>query len=477
MRLRSRFRKILLYGLSRGVTDGLLALRGLLLASLLGPEAFGGWALFRIATKYCGFAGLGVHSGLEFQVARIRDPGDRSSGNIYWRAALGFVLPVFGVIALGILAASCFVGDQRVALGMRWFAGAIITEQVWLYGLSFIRAMGDLRRYAVYEVTNAVLQVAFAAALTPVWGLGGAFASFVLATAVGLALLMLRVPLAPTISRARLGEMMTVGFPILISLVIGVTLASADRLVVAAHGGTPLLGLYALAVSVAGIAASLAWVIRIVIYPDVYARVAAEGEARALRDYLKGTVLPFARLFPPVLGMAAIVIGPIIAIALPEYLDAVSATRILMFLGATAGFERLGALGVVAAGRQKYLPFFSGVALIMNIVLSILALRFGFGLQGVAVAAVVSNAAFGLAALALVARLAQDTKPAALLLNAMKPLLWCALVVALFGGLRSELGVTYTTVSLGFYLVAVLPLLPSVLSELRKVWPIASASP
>ena len=244
----------------------------------------------------------------------------------------------------------------------------------------------------------------------------------------------------------------------------------------AAHGGMSLLGLYALAVSVAGIAASLAWVIRIVVYPDVYASVAAQGEGRALRDYLEGTVLPFARLFPPVLGLAAIMIGPIIALALPQYVDAIAATRILMFLGASAGFERLGALGVVAAGRQKVLPLFSGVALIMNVILSILALRFGFGLQGVAAAAVVSNAAFGLASLALVARLAQDTGPALFLLKVTQPLAWCALSVVMIGGLRAELGVPYATVSLGLYIVAILPLYPGVLLELRKARSIASAS-
>jgi len=468
MAVSDRLRKILLYGLSRSATDGLLALRGLLLATLLGPTAFGGWVLFRLATNYCGFARLGVNSGLEFHVARSRGDAGAHLGTLFWGTALGFVLLVFTSIALVTLGASFLVGDPTLALGMRWFAGAILTEQVWLVGLSYLRAKGDLRRYAVYELTNAALQLAFAAALTPIWGLAGAFASFVLATAVALALLVRILPMAPALSRARLRQMLKIGLPILVSLVLGFTLASADRMIVAATGEMPLLGLYGFAFAIAGIAGSLAWVIRTVVYPDVYASVASDGEGRALRAHLEGTVLPFARVLPLALGLLAVVMGPIISVAVPEYADAVPAARLLMFVGVTAGFERLGALGVVAAQRQRLLPFFSAAALVLNVSGSILALWAGLGLQGVAAAAVISNAAFGIAALVLLARIADVTRPYLLVIRTAYPLLWCAIVVVILSNVRAALGVSYTLVSLAFYLIAVLPLVPNALSELLK---------
>ena len=292
MALRSRIRKILLYGLSRGTTDSLLALRGLLLAGILGPEAFGGWVLFRLATNYCGFARLGLNSGLEFHVSRASESERGIQGPLYWRTALGFVLSVFSGISVTMLVASLLVEDSTLASGMRWFAGAILTEQVWLVGLSYLRSKGDLRHYAVYEVTNAALQVLFAAVLTPRWGLSGAFASFVLATSVGLLLLAQKVPPKPELSRLRLRKMLQVGLPILASVVLGYLLASADRLIVAANGDLALLGLYGFAFSVAGIAGSLSVVVRVVVFPEVYAGVAERGEVAALRAHLQETVVP-----------------------------------------------------------------------------------------------------------------------------------------------------------------------------------------
>ncbi len=471
-RHRNRLRKIFLYGMSRGVTDALLAVRGLVLASLLGPEAFGGWALFRLATRYGVFAGLGVHRGLEFEVARVsskQESRGTSAGVLYLHTAQGFALVVFGAISLVSLAASFAVHDESFALAMRWFAAAIITEQVWFYGLVYLRASGNLRRYAGAEVTNAALHVGFAALLTPFWGLGGAFAGFVLATIVSLALLSWHVRLRPAISGHRLGLLIRVGFPILISLFLATALATADRLVVAGYGGTAMLGLYAFGVSIAGLAGSFAWVIRTVVFPEVYSTTGEGAEEGALRDHIKDTMMPFAWLIPPVLGLFAFAMGPMVSIVVPSYVDAVPAAQIFVFTGVTTGFASLGALGVVAAGRQRILPLFSGVALVLNVMLSIAALSAGVGLQGVAGAALISNAAFGIAILATVVRIARVDRPVRFLIMTGLPLVWCVTSVLVITTLRPDLGGAATAGSLALYLLSVSPVIPIMLMETRRI--------
>lgn len=479
-RHRNRIRKIVLYGASRGTTDALLAVRGLLLASLLGPEAFGGWALFRLATRYGVFAGLGVHRGLEFEVAKVRSvdgSGEASVTAQYLHTAQGFALTVFGAISLVSFAGSFMVGEALLALGMRWFAAGIITEQLWLYGLVYLRAAGNLRRYAMAEVTNASLQVGFAALLTPFWGLGGAFASFVLATITSLALLSWHVRLKPAISGRHLNLLIRVGFPILLSLFLATALATADRIVVAAYGGTQMLGLYAFGVSVAGLAGSFAWVIRTVIFPEVYSRVGGgEPEQGSLQDHLKETVIPFAWLLPPVLGIIAFLIGPLVAEIVPRYVDAIPAARIFIFTGVTTGFASLGALGVVAAGRQRLLPLLSAAALVLNISLSLAAFTFGLGLVGVAGAALISNMLFGLAILALVVRLANVTRRGRFLVMSALPLSWSTVSVVVITALRPDLSKAATVGSVALYALCMLPLIPALWLGLRRIRHLAGAA-
>ena len=74
---------------TRSVGEALLGVRGVLLAGLLGPEAFGIWALFRMVLTYGNFAGLGLSGGSSW---RWRDAGADRDGarRIPWgRTAVG----------------------------------------------------------------------------------------------------------------------------------------------------------------------------------------------------------------------------------------------------------------------------------------------------------------------------------------------------------------------------------------------------
>ena len=465
-----RLRKIILYFISKGTADGLLALRGVVLAGFLGPEVFGGWVLFRLCTNYFGFAHLGILNGLEFHAARrsaVRDFSPAESK--YWQTALGFVLIVFGTIASLSLFISFWVERPQLALSMRWFSGAILTEQVWILGLSYVRATGNLKKYATYEVTNATLQFLFALCLAPIYGLAGAFAGFFSATALSLFFLYSLLSRIPSISKTRLKEMLKVGFPVLVSLLIGFNMASVDRLIVAGTGNLTLLGLYGFAFSVAGISGSLAWVIRVVIYPDVYASVAAKGAGPALEVHLQSTLLPFARIMPLLLGFGALLIDPLISFLLPKYVDAIPATRILVFAGVTAGLERLGALGVIAAEKQKFLPVFSCASLVLNIILSLSALWGGYGLQGVACAALISRMAFGLATLMLLVRVAQTFHPKRFTIKVTFPMLWCILSVVLIAHNVPMTSPTRTFLAVAIFAFSLIPVLPGAFADLRKI--------
>jgi O-antigen/teichoic acid export membrane protein len=189
----------------------------------------------------------------------------------------------------------------------------------------------------------------------------------------------------------------------------------------------------------------------------------------ALGAHLASTVIPFCWILPPALGLLAILAGPAVAHLLPEYTAAIPATRILIFLGLTTGLERLVTVGLVAAERQAVLPWFSAAALGLNATLAFLALRFGYGLYGVAAAALASNAAYGLAKLAFLARLAGESRSGRILVEVLVPLLWSVGIVLLVSHLRPGYGVAPSAISAGLFFLAVLPLVPKGFSELRKI--------
>lgn len=432
-------RRIAVYGASRFTTEALIGLRGVVLARLLGPSAYGVWALFRIAMRWATSAGLGVNRGLERELSAAR----RSSGSPleleharceadrYARAGVGFKLLVFGTISVGALLASLAVEDPEWRLGLRGFAAAVLTSQLVTYSVVYTHARGLVRRYAWTETAGAAFHLTGAAVGALVGGIQGAFAGFVAASLASVALYVGHVPLRPIASPARVLRLLRVGVPVSLTLATSTALATADRLIVAAHGGTELLGQYAFGVSVAGLATVFAWVVRTVVFPDVYAGVHATGTSRAVRTHLEGTLLPFARTYPLLLGVLALLIAPVVRILAPAYDDAVGPARLFIFSGATLGLVSLGSVGVVAADRQKRLPLFSVAGLLCNVALATAALRLGGDLTAVAAGALASQSVYGAGVVGLAARAGGLPRPARFVGRCYAPLAWCFLAVVL----------------------------------------------
>ncbi len=461
----SLLHRIAAYSASRGVTEGLFGLRGLLLASVLGPTAFGAWAMLRLSMRYAPFAALGVFRGLELEMlgARRRDESGESAAA---GSALAFILAESGALAAIALVASFVVHDPSHALALRGFAAAVVVEQVYTYALVWTRVRTTLRRYAALEMSNAALQLFGTVSLAAVWGLPGAFAGMVLASGLSLLLAVSWVEFRPALEIAPLRKLLGVGIPLTVSMLLATALYTADRWVVAALGGATLLGYYAFAASVAGVTGSFAWVVRTVVFPDVYSHAQSSGAAAALNRHFDRAVLPFARLYPPVLGALACGLGPVVALAAPQYVPAIAPARLFLVGGAAGGLVSLAAVGAVAAGRHRALPLISAGGLVASLTLSFLAIRLGRGLEAVAGAAFAGQAFYAAGILWLTCREANRTDTAACLGRALLPLAWCTASVLVVGRVIPGNDVASAVLGLLVYLALLVPLAPSI----RREW-------
>jgi O-antigen/teichoic acid export membrane protein len=469
----ARLRQIALYGVSRGSTEGLLAARGLVLAAVLGPAAFGAWTLFRLAGRYLGLAELGIRNGLEFEVAKAgddaRDPVRKPETARFGRAAVGFLGLVFGPIGVLALVTSFLVADPLTALVLRVLALTLLAERLWLYGLAYMRSTGSLRTFAILETTNAALHLGLSTLLALRWGLAGAFTGFALAIALALLLLHGRAPLRPSLSSDATRRMLRVGIPFGLTVGMSMALVTVDRLVVAAYGGTVLLGYYGFAVAISGMAASGAWVVRTVVFPDVYRTVGESGGATAVSDLLKETLTPFLVLYPVLLGLAALFIAPAVTLALPQYGEAVAPARLLIFGGATAGISSLGSIGLVAVSRQRVLPLLAGVAFLFNLGFSAWFLNMGLGITAVAGVALLSRVGYGGAVLSITAMSSGVEAAKRLTVKSLIPLAYCVGSVTVLGALFPGRDWGTALISAGLYLLLVAPLLLAARREAREV--------
>lgn len=462
-------RKVAGYSAMRASTEGLLGIRGILLATLLGPAAFGGWALLRLGTRYATLAGLGVFRGLEVELLHPHEPATREGHPRSEAAgtALGFILLVSGALATVALVLSAFVATPQHRLILQGFAAAVVAESLYSYVLVWTRVRTTLLRYALLEASTAALHLGLGVLLARSFGLAGAFAALASAAAIGALAGSRWVEMRPALERSTLRLMLKVGWPVALTGAVGILLHTADRWVVAAWGGQELLGYYAFAGALTSAAAALALAIRTVVFPEVYGEARLAGAATALRRHLERSLMPFAALVPPVLGAIGFCLGPLVALAAPGYTQAIAPARLFLLGGAAVGLVNLAAIGAVAAGRQRVLPAYAAVALAINLGLSIVALLVGGGLEGVAAASLVGHVIFAAAVLGLNAQLSGVARPERLVVRALLPMVWCAAAVVMAG--HAAVALDSDAAGLGIYLFLVLPLAARSKGEWRRM--------
>lgn len=462
-------RRIVGYALSRGMTEIMLAIRGVLLAVILGPLAFGTWALLRLAMRYSALGALGLYRGLEVELLQGDQALSSRQRDAAAAAALGFVLVISGTLAGIALGSSFLVQDSSVRLVLRGFAAASLAETLYGYALVCTRIRGNLRRFSFLETGTSMLHVLFAVGLAWAWGLGGAFIGLTLANLLGVAAAMSWVPFRPAFELAPVRRMFRVGFPVVLTLAVGILLATGDRWVVALWGGPAMLGQYAFAGSVTMVAGALAIVIRTVVFPQVYGEASSSGAAVALRSHMEGALLPFARLVPPLLGALSFALAPLVAVAAPSYLEAIAPGRVFLLAGAATGLVNLATVGAMAAGRQHRLPLYALTALALTLTLSILALISGLGLGAVASATFAGHLLFAALVLRLNVRETGVSNAERLVATILLPLVWCAVAVGLSGFLFPRVDYGSAAAALGVYLAFLLPLLPLWRDEWRRL--------
>jgi O-antigen/teichoic acid export membrane protein len=459
-------RKVAGYSAMRASAEGLIGLRGILLAALLGPVAFGSWALLRLGTRYAALAGLGVFRGLEVELLQTSrdDPGvrPRASG-----AALGFILAVSGALATVALVASALVVSPTHRLILQGFAAAVVTEAVYGYVLVITRVRATLLRYALLEAGTAALHLVLGVALARMFGLAGAFAALAVSAGLGVGVAARWVEMRPVFDGAAVRGMLAVGLPVALTGVVGTLLQTADRWVVAAWGGQEQLGYYAFAAALASAGAALALAIRTVVFPEVYGDAKLAGAASALQRHLERSLILFATLVPPLLGAIGSGVGPVVGLIVPQYTTAIAPARLFLLSGAAMGLVNLAAIGAVAAGRQTLLPAYAASALVLNLGLGTLALLAGLGLEGAAAASLAGYVLFAAAVLRLTARLGGILQPERLAVRALRPLVWCAAAVTVAG--HAAVALREEAAAVGIYLFLVLPLLPRCLGEWRRL--------
>jgi O-antigen/teichoic acid export membrane protein len=386
------------FATSQYIVRGLLVLRGLIAARVLGPSAYGAWNGLMLVLDYGNAAPLGTMQGLDQTVPPQIVAGDTTRLRRIKQAGIFLILFAGIAYSLAVLAYfSRHAGQLRSFWGLSGIGLILLTvlfQNVASYHMTIMRSHGNIRDVSLVFLIQAVLGTGLGIALLPTLGAWGLLWGWLAGTAAMLAYARWRghreVPIMPRVSRdARL--LLSAGFPMFAYAGLTLLMRSLDRVVILRFLGTEALGYYGLGVTVMGMLLYLPDALGYVLYPRLLSDYhAAGGNPEVIRDPVERSMRAISLALPALCGIAFIAADDVVIWLLPRFLSGVPTVRVLCFAAAAMGLGGLSAIVLMTVRRPRVMVGVSIVSVLLGLTMMIGAVRAQLGIMGVAWATLLS---------------------------------------------------------------------------------------
>lgn len=381
----------------------------LLIARTLGPEATGiTAAAITLLLTYTMNAHIGSLNALSQRYPFLVGQGtteSRSESERMLRIVLGFIgiaSLVSGAIVFGIAVWQYFRGAKLFALGLCFGAVLTIFQLIKTYYFFLIRSTNQFEYLSRFTLLFAWVPLAYLAGAR--WG--GVVGQWVILAATEL---LMSISLYLTVGREIRWEFdlkaswgyVKLGFPIYIVGALFSFFTTIDRLAAASFLGTTMLGYYGVASMACSFLGMIPGMIGQIMWPRIGEKLGSAGDKWAeIVPYIEKPTFLMAFLLPPVIGVVIIAIPAATEILLPRYLPGVAAAQISVLTVYFLGL--MGMYGVFLGASLRLLPY--GLVTALGMVIGMggayIAIRLGWGLEGIAW---VKNISHGVVAILLLA--------------------------------------------------------------------------
>jgi O-antigen/teichoic acid export membrane protein len=182
-----------------------------------------------------------------------------------------------------------------------------------------------------------------------------------------------------------LKKLLAVGLPMLLVSISGLLAYRIDSLVVYLLLGEESTGYFGIAVFIVLIVSNIPSSISYVIFPRMMSDMRENGEASVVARYTKMSTAFVAGFSPLFLGAIFICIGPILTLALSDYLAAIDCLHILIIALYFFSLQDMYSVALVAMGKQVATAAIQTTVVLLGGFLDVVVIKAGFGIEGVAI--------------------------------------------------------------------------------------------
>lgn len=354
---------------------------------LLSPEHYGIWTLLRIIPNYSSFVDLGGQTAMRYRVPQCRARGDKEQIRAVEDTVFSSSHFLAGLLGLALMALCFFQKDSReLQVGLAVMGLVVLLHCYYEFLHSWLKAH---ERFDIATAANYFHVTASFVLTVPLlyfFRLPGVFVAFALSYLA--VILFMRWKIHPDhhlhFQKGLYLQLVRQGLPIVAANLTIVLLRSTDKFIVQIFMGSEYLGYYGIAATLFTFLVQAPGSAREVLEPKLMRHQEQEDPQALLRRFFLHPLCHTAFIMPVFLGPAFFLLGPFIRFVLPRYADAVLPSQVLLWGAYFLALSFVPRMTIIARGWQTRTLWFTPLALALNIGLSLLFLRMGTGLAGVA---------------------------------------------------------------------------------------------
>ncbi len=359
---------------------------GMVVAKLLGPEMLGIWGLFQIVTNYYSYTNLGATNGLTRSLGMAIGMKDEQKIKDTIGAANAIQLSLPALVSIGLIIVGFFLGAPK-----NWiFAFAGIAGFIKMYGIVMARILNAFEMHKVsakLQVIRSLFSFIIIIPLVYFFEIKGRIYAMITLAIIMTYLYYRKLPVKLSIKfdRKLIFEHIKVGLPIAAAGFLAANLFLVDRIIITKFLSLEALGLYVFGFYLVNMVRQVKQVIVSILYQRQNIVFGQDGsKTNKLYEISKSAALFTTDITGIVSGFALIAFSFFVKHFMPEYIDALPLTFVVVFSQAIGSINVLNSVGK----QMQYLAIIFS-ALLFNIILSI-AFVHVWGLIGVAYATFIS---------------------------------------------------------------------------------------
>jgi O-antigen/teichoic acid export membrane protein len=394
----SLLRHLSRYSVARYLSEVLFLIRGILLARILGPAAFGLWSQMKIALLFLQYGKLGASEAMLREIPFAAGRGDEGRAGRIRRAVFAFDLLASGMLGLALVGGSLLAQGWSADLRISWvlLAAAFLLSQVFWFAQARLRTEKRFGQVGRMLVWVALLSTAVGVPAAWQFGLPGFLVALTLAHA---AVLLPAIGGGHALPRPQwdssiVGEMLRIGFPIMAASALLLLLWNVDKLAVWVLMSREDLGIYALGAYLLIPAMLIPETVSVVLYPRLMEQFGKSANRAELEHYITRPTLVMSYLGCPALGLIFLVIHLPIQWLLPRYAPGIVPAQILVTALFFMVVARMPQVLLVSLSRQKLLLLLTAASIVVASVVAAISIRSGAGLIGAACGATAGFATY-----------------------------------------------------------------------------------